>query len=508
MKNQAFLEKALALMPDIHETGITAKGCVCPEKGEDGRITVRLSATGMGQPMRKGDRIVLDFGNHQVGYLTLKLGVKGFHADAPARLRLHFAENPIELFEDPDDYHGWVCSSWIEEEIIHVDILPGMVSLPRRYAFRYVRIEVLDISSRFSLTVEDARCRAVSSADEALLQPYENEDPLYQKLDRIACRTLHNCMQKVFEDGPKRDRRLWLGDLRIQARVNYETYRKNDMVKECLYLFAALPTKSGQVGGCIFLEPEPEVDDAVMLDYSLFFVSTLLDYYRATDDLETVQDLWPTALSQLYLAEGLLTDRDLIRDSDEMGWCFIDWNLALNKQGAIQGVFLYALRAGMELAEILHEKDTFTKLEAIRQSCKNAANQYLWNSEEACYTSGSDAQISVATQVWMVLGGAIEGKKAAGLLKRVTDRADALKMVSPYMVHNYVDALICAGDEEAAIAYMCRYWGGMADQGVDTFWELYNPENPQESPYGGTIVNSYCHAWSCGPAYFLRKYRP
>ena len=30
--------------------------------------------------------------------------------------------------------------------------------------------------------------------------------------------------------------------------------------------------------------------------------------------------------------------------------------------------------------------------------------------------------------------------------------------------------------------------------------------NPSESPYGGTIVNSYCHAWSCGPAYFLRKY--
>ena len=25
---------------------------------------------------------------------------------------------------------------------------------------------------------------------------------------------------------------------------------------------------------------------------------------------------------------------------------------------------------------------------------------------------------------------------------------------------------------------------------------------------GGTIVNSYCHAWSCGPAWFLRKYGP
>ena len=48
--------------------------------------------------------------------------------------------------------------------------------------------------------------------------------------------------------------------------------------------------------------------------------------------------------------------------------------------------------------------------------------------------------------------------------------------------------------------------GGMAQEGADTFWELYDPKDPGASPYGGTIVNSYCHAWSCAPAYFLRKF--
>ena len=47
---------------------------------------------------------------------------------------------------------------------------------------------------------------------------------------------------------------------------------------------------------------------------------------------------------------------------------------------------------------------------------------------------------------------------------------------------------------------------GMMDMCADTFWELYNPENPAESPYGSSIVNSYCHAWSCTPTYLLRKY--
>ena len=42
------------------------------------------------------------------------------------------------------------------------------------------------------------------------------------------------------------------------------------MVKACLYLFAALPMQDGKVGACLFLEPEPEVDDTQMFDYSLF----------------------------------------------------------------------------------------------------------------------------------------------------------------------------------------------------------------------------------------------
>ena len=508
MKNEVLLRRALDLLPVLNETRVGALGAVLLSRDEAGRITAGPPEDYRQKPMKKGDSLILDFGNHQVGYFSLELGTEGSHADAPVWLKLHFAENPAELFEDASKYRGWICSSWIEIEQIHVDILPGAVQLPRRYACRYLKVEILDISSKFSLLIKNAVCRAVSSADDRNLLPYTHENPLYRKLDQIACRTLRSCMQSVFEDGPKRDRRLWMGDLRIQALVNYETYQNYDLVRECLYLFAALPTDSGQIGACLFLEPEPEVDDVVMLDYSLFFVAALRDYYRATGDRKTLEDLWPTALSQLYLSEAVLTDQDLIRDSDEQGWCFIDWNLELNKQAAAQGVFLYTLRAGMELAGILEETDIRGKLEMLYESCRNAANIWLWDMDRACYVSGQERQVSVASQVWMILGGAVEGAGAASLLKRVMSMDNAVRMVSPYMVHHYVEALILAGEEDAAISYLCGYWGQMADQGADTFWELFNPENPHESPYGGTIVNSYCHAWSCGPAYFLRKYRP
>ena len=40
---------------------------------------------------------------------------------------------------------------------------------------------------------------------------------------------------------------------------------------------------------------------------------------------------------------------------------------------------------------------------------------------------------------------------------------------------------------------------------VDTL-EAFDPDQPEYSPYGSPIVNSYCHAWSCTPVYLLKKY--
>lgn len=105
-------------------------------------------------------------------------------------------------------------------------------------------------------------------------------------------------------------------------------------------------------------------------------------------------------------------------------------------------------------------------------------------------------------------GGDIEPRfpEGAEILDRVTALDPEKGMVSPYMNHHFVEALLLCGKKDEAMDYMKYYWGGMLSHGADTFWELYNPKNPAESPYGSSIVNSYCHAWSCTPTYLLRKY--
>ena len=498
MRNEAFLKTALACLPTPKERAVSAVRCLSVER-ENGGLRIReIQRT----PLKKGDSLVLDFGDHQVGYLSLKLGFTGSHPDAPAWLRLQFAERPQELLERAEDYRGWISTGWIQQEQLHVDVLPCVLRLPRRFAFRYVKLEVLDVSSKYSLTVEEAVCAAVSSAEEGALTPLASGDPLLDRMDAVACRTLHNCMQRVFEDGPKRDRRLWLGDLRLQALASYRTYRNLDMVKGCLYLFAALPREDGLLSAAIFLEPEPEADDTFLPDYSMLFVPALLDYYEAGGDPETLRELWPTALRQLELAHARL-EEGVFPDCDRLGWCFIDWSLELNKQAALLGVYLYSLRAGARIARLLADP-VLPVLEARWRAGAEAAMARFWDPEQGCFVSGPARQVSWASQIWMVLGGVRTGAEAAALLERMEGK-QALGMVTPYLYHHYVQALLDAGQGEKALSVLRRYWGGMVEAGADTFWELYNPENPEESPYGGAIVNSWCHAWSCGPAYFLRQ---
>lgn len=501
-------DKAERMFPELIETMLAPQGTVTISQDEDGKTRIRKDTDYFLRELNSGEEIILDFGDHQTGYLTLELEATGHHPDAPAWMELQFAENPREFFENPKEYRGWISSGWIQTEQVHVDLFPTNLTLPRRYAFRYVKIRAISISRNYHLIVREARVKAVSSADDSKLLAYETEDTRAAQLDRLAVRTLHECMQKVFEDGPKRDRRLWLGDLRMEALVNYETYQQNDLVKLCLYLFASDVTDQGQVASNVFIEPQIEADFGLMFDYSLFFISTLLEYYRQSQDRQTLEDLYPTAMKQLELAARLKGRDGIIGDISPMGICFVDWNLDLDKTASAQGIYLYCLKDAIQLANCLGDEVKAQALTREYGALKSASREYFLDSRTGVFVSGEQKQISWASQCWLILGGAVDSDEGACILHWMEqmEEKEVSQMVSPYMYHVYVDALIECGQKEKALAVLKEYWGGMADEGADTFWELYNPKNPQESPYGGTIVNSYCHAWSCAPAYFLRKY--
>ena len=150
------------------------------------------------------------------------------------------------------------------------------------------------------------------------------------------------------------------------------------------------------------------------------------------------------------------------------------------------------------------EEEKELKKEAEEKTA--AVRKYLLDEKTGLFVSGEEKQINYASQVWLILAGAVSVEEGSAMLDKLDELKPEKGMVSPYMNHHYVEALLMCGKKDQAMDYMKYYWGGMINHGADTFWELYNPENPAESPYGSSIVNSYCHAWSCTPTYLLRKY--
>ena len=149
-----------------------------------------------------------------------------------------------------------------------------------------------------------------------------------------------------------------------------------------------------------------------------------------------------------------------------------------------------------------------------QEKLRKGAMEAFWDEEKKCFIS--DGQISAHSQIWMVLADVPSPEDSAELMGRICandDKEDVLlksldsyPFATPYMHHYYVMALLRAGLKEQARAHMRSYWGSMLAAGADTFWEAWNPDDPGASPYGGAVINSYCHAWSCTPAFLITKY--
>ena len=503
--NEEFAAKVDKLRPVLIKTAVSPKDIINIYMGEnDWEYSKIGEAENIKQnEMKKGDSICLDFGDHLVGYISFDIATTGMPADAPAYIRLKFGETVCEIGEDSADYNGGLSSGWIQEEYIHIDVIPSRVVLPRRYAFRFMQIFVKDTSQSYKIKIDNIVCESVSSADTKLVEPLKTDDEMLKQIDKVSLKTMHECMQYVFEDGPKRDRRLWIGDLRLQALTNYETFKNYDLVKRCIYLFAGLMRNEGRVGACIYTEPVPSAGEVVLFDYSLFFISCLYDYYNATEDKEFLKEMYPVALRQALLASERIGENGVVRDSDDW-WCFLDWHDGLNKQAGAQAVFIYTLKQLKSLSEILEEETDLIDL--LLGKLTDGALKYLWDEEKGFFVSGSERQVSWVSQIWFVLAGVFDRDKNAELLNRLEAKNPEIAMVTPYAYHHYIDALINCNMTDKAKSELCRYWGGMVKDGADCFYELYDPKNKKISPYGSRIINSYCHAWSGTPSYFIRKY--
>lgn len=509
----AWLEKAEALRPALTHTlceperMVTAVADAAAFQGWRYEADTLTTQEALQTVLKPGQVFTFDFGRHMVGYLTIRPQILTRCQDAPVRLRLFMGELPAEMNTPLEPWGAWLSRGWMQDETVNLFDLTQPLHMERRWAGRYLRVEVLGASQDFDCVLSSITFDAVTSAAVPDAAASQVTDSTVQRIYEVGLETLRECMQTVYEDGPKRDRRLWIGDLYLQSLANRYSFRNFDLTKRCLYLFAALAAEDGTLISNLFEQPYPHPQEgSYMLTYSLLWISTLKEYLVDTRDLEMGRELWPVAKRQMEDALTYL-DKDYIFDINKRDvWIFFDWRDGLDVSSLMQSATIFALDETYALARMIGCESEVKSYPAIAAKMRRAALSAMYDRRRGVMTSGADRQVSVLAQTWAIKSGILTPKQGAQAIRTALSLDGVVMPGTPYATHYLIDAMLLSGMKDEARSYLIDYWGGMVKRGADTFWEAYDPTNDYLSPYDFFPVNSACHAWSCTPVYFIGKY--
>lgn len=305
--------------------------------------------------------------------------------------------------------------------------------------------EVIATSPEYSVSFSNVSCDCVS----AIAQTKEIEAPQFssetlQLIDQVSIFTLRDCMQEVFEDGPRRDRRLWLGDLWPQALANYATFKAllKDfyLVKRCILQFAATPRQDRSIPACIFDSPELMPSTDYIFDYDALSAALVNDYVEAAGDLSLGEALYPTVIGCLKRPLSHLGLETFIFDASKPGFKFLDWQPDLHRNAGCHGLLLYCLKAANRLASLLQKPPPFQH-EVLRM--ERAAHHFL--DRAGNFVSGPKQQKSYASAAWLTLSGAFAPEIARKALLGVLFDPTAVRPLMPYLWHYVCDPLASVG---------------------------------------------------------------
>ncbi|HKJ77949.1 MAG TPA: hypothetical protein VKA10_00385, partial [Prolixibacteraceae bacterium] len=231
-----WLAIAEELKPVLSEEIIKPVGCVELIKDESAFQNWKMKPAAeveevYASSFKNVKQVIFDFGDHYTGYFSMDMVPTNGTPDGPLRFKLTFAEVPGELAVPFDPYPGALSRAWLQDEVVTVMDPLKEVKLERRISGRYLKVELLASSPYFDFSISNLQLKAVTSAKEMPGPIAKSADEIIKKIDQIGLNTLKECMQTVYEDGPKRDQRLWIGDLYLESIANAESFKNFDLTQ-------------------------------------------------------------------------------------------------------------------------------------------------------------------------------------------------------------------------------------------------------------------------------------
>jgi hypothetical protein len=455
------------------------------EKGNGQSELASRTVCQMHSTLSEYPSILLDFGKEIHGGLQI---VTDISTDKNAKIRVRFGESVSEAMSTVGE-QGATNEHAMRDFTMSVPWL-GVAEVGNS-GFRFVRIDLTEPNTTLGLKEVNA---IFTYRDIPYLGSFRCNNERLNRIWLTGAYTVHLNMQEYIWDGIKRDRLVWLGDLHPEVMTVSTVFGYNDVIPKSLDLARDLTPLPGWMNG--------------MCSYSLWWIIIHRDWYKYQGNLSYLKQ------QQAYLASLLnilFTKVDAMgREQLDGGGRFLDWPSSPNNKGidaGLQALMVLAFQAGAEMCTALGDK-------SLAEKCATTVD--LMKKQVPDHNKLKQAAALLA------LADMFPAKKADD----ETISEDGAKGFSTFYGYYMLQAQAKAGNYQAAIDNINKFWGGMLDMGATTFWEDFNldwlenaagideivPEGKKDihADFGDycykNLRHSLCHGWASGPTAWLSEH--
>ena len=326
---------------------------------------------------------------------------------------------------------------------------------------------------------------------------FSGSDELVNRIWNVADTTFRLASGIFFLDGIKRDRWIWSGDAYQSYFINQYLFFDKDICKRTILALRGN-------------DPVMEHINTI-LDYSLYWIISLENYYNMSGDLEFIRMIYPKMESLMrYCMEQ--TDEQGFLYGREGDWVYIDW-AEMDKEGTLCAEQMLLARSYEAMAAVrrllgLGEEEFVRKKELLLSRIR----RFFWDEEKGAFIDSYQSgrrKVTRHANIFAIIFGFADSEETGSILENVLLNEEIPAITTPYFKFYELEALAMLGRFDVVMESIRSYWGGMLEQGASTFWEEYKPGQPEEEQYGmygDKYGKSLCHAWGASPIYLIGRY--
>jgi len=504
------------LNEEILSPGQCALGTPSPDNGLPAWVDV---------PPNRALSLTLDFGRMLTGWIELDcLAAVGWEIDLTYRPAYDPATGQLRYLWVPDDAPDWAigrrnhgdryitgegrqqwrtwdvkCGRFVEMRLRHPD--GG-------------RFEPLSVTWRQRLIFTDEAGSVDSS------------DPFVAQLWQLGAQTLRVCAQDVFSDSMERERTGWIGDAASQmfyAWRAFADFGPDSLSEKSIRQILAhqLPEAPG------VLWNHPPTLSAFLPGQALHFLYRCAGYFRHSNRLELLRELWPAiepclsfydnARNEDGLIDVLNMDAPPLRPAGKC-WCWIDHTSRLGDRHAkiaggllhYNALYLLALRAFSRFADMLAAGDTFEQ--RIRRQ-EEAMHDCFWHAQTGAFIDLVQSGRPMATRdqaadtdhppafsqfgnALALLAGLGTDQQRARARQTAFSEDTAADPASPYSTLFVLEALIAEKDARRALDLARRVHWFVGNPAVTTMPENFYPRDALDAGGWNIGAASSSHGWA------------